>query len=297
MLVEVESQRSSSGSTRVEIYDLRYDRENGLVKVPFTSYKRVLSDTAEKQLIRDNGELDILAYSDSMEVWIPAGTLSEGDDLMAMLMPMVRPPKDGGYLVQYTAEDGSTHPVVWSYVTPGKVYYVASAPGKYEIVAENVTFSDVPADFWGLDAISFVAARGLFEGNDMGQFQPEAPMTRSMFVTVLCRLTGAELDYDGTSEFTDVPSDAWYAPYVAWATKNGIVTGYGDGRFGPEEPVSREQMCVLIQRLLAEEKRKSRCRRCSSASALCFYPGARLRQRVTSNPPVPVTPPAAVRAA
>ena len=122
-------------------------------------------------------------------------------------------------------------------------------------------------------------------------------MTRSMFVTVLCRLTGAELDYDGTSEFTDVPSDAWYAPYVAWATKNGIVTGYGDGRFGPEEPVSREQMCVLIQRLLAEEKRKSRCRRCSSASALCFYPGARLRQRVTSNPPVPVTPPAAVRAA
>ena len=47
-----------------------------------------------------------------------------------------------------------------------------------------------------------------------------------------------------------MPSDAWYAPYVAWATENGIVTGYGDGRFGPEDPVSREQMCVLMQRLL-----------------------------------------------
>ncbi len=250
MLVQIGSQSSSSGSTQVEIYNLYYDKEHGMIRVPFSSNKTGLSEAAERQLIRDNADLDILAYSNSMEVWIPAGTLAEGDDLMEMLMPTARLPKDSGYLVQYTAADGTVHPVTWSYVTPGKVYYVAAAPGKYEIVAEHAAFSDVPSDFWGVDAIAFTAARGLFAGNDKGEFQPEAPMTRGMFVTVLCRLIGAELDYDGTSEFTDVSPDAWYAPYVAWATEHGIVTGYGNGQFGPEDPVSREQMCVLMQRLL-----------------------------------------------
>lgn len=250
MLIQVGAESSSSVSTEVEPYNLSYDKEHGTIRVPFFGYKMVLSEAAERQLIRDNADMDILAYSDSMKAWIPAGTLSEGDDLMEMLMPAVRPPKEGGYLVQYTDADGTVHPVTWSYVTPGKVYYVASDPGKYELVAAEASFSDVSSDFWGADAIAFTAARGLFAGNDKGEFQPEAAMTRGMFVTVLCRLIGAELDYDGTSEFTDVAPDAWYAPYVAWATEHGIVTGYGDGRFGAEDPVSREQMCVLMQRLL-----------------------------------------------
>ena len=239
----------SGGPRRIQSYDLEYDQEKNLVRVHFTEDRNDLSEGAERQLIEDNRTMDILAYSDTMEAWIPAGTLSEGDDIMEMLLPFEDLPGVPGWLVQYTGRDGETHPVVWSYVAPGKVYYVAAQPGEYELVRADVSFPDVAEDFWGAEAVAFVAARELFQGDDAGRFQPGAPMTRAMFVTVLCRLAGAEPGRGGT-EFTDVPADAWYAPYVAWATEEGIVSGYGDGRFGPDDPVSREQMCVLLDRML-----------------------------------------------
>ena len=211
MLVEVGVEHTYI-SSKIETSDLRYDRENGLVKVQFLPYRKELSDAAERQLIQDNRELDILAYSSEMEVLIPAGTLGEGDDIMEMLMPFPDLPQDGGYLVQYTGADGTAHPVAWSLVTPGKVYYVASAVGEYEIVKAAESFSDVPEGFWGLDAISFVSARDLFRGG-RGQFDPGGTMTRSMLVTVLGRLAGIDpADYSGESAFSDVDADAGTGP-------------------------------------------------------------------------------------
>lgn len=250
MLIHVE-QAYYAASTEIEISDLRYDRENGLVKVRFTTLKPKLSTAAEKQLIKDNEELSILAYSNEMQVWIPAGTLSEGDDLTEMLMPFPDLPQDGEYLVQYTDASGETHPVAWSLVTPGKVYYVAAAPGEYEIVKAEEGFSDVSEAFWGADAISFAAARGLFQGVGSGEFDPSGTMTRSMLVTVLGRLAGVDpADYSGESTFSDVDADSWYGPYVAWAAENGVVQGVGGDRFAPNDPITREQLCTMLVRYL-----------------------------------------------
>ncbi|MEQ2444048.1 S-layer homology domain-containing protein [Pseudoflavonifractor sp. CLA-AP-H29] len=250
MLVEVGVEHTYI-SSKIETSDLRYDRENGLVKVQFLPYRKELSDAAERQLLQDNGELDILAYSSEMEVLIPAGTLGEGDDIMEMLMPFPDLPQDGGYLVQYTGADGTAHPVAWSLVTPGKVYYVASAVGEYEIVKAAENFSDVPEGFWGLDAISFVSARDLFRGVGEGRFDPSGTMTRSMLVTVLGRLAGIDpADYSGESAFSDVDANSWYGPYVAWAAENGVVQGVGGGRFAPDDPITREQLCTMLARYL-----------------------------------------------
>lgn len=250
MLIEVKAENTYV-SNKIEIYDLRYDRENNLVKVHFTSYKKTLSDGAEKRLIQDNETMDILAYSNKMEVFIPAGTLSEGDDLMAMLMPFPDLPQDGEYLVQYTDASGETHPVAWSLVTPGKVYYLATEVGEYTIVAADETFTDVSEGFWGEEAISFAAARGLFQGVGNGEFDPSGTMTRSMLVTVLGRLAGIDLaDYSGQSAFSDVDPDAWYGPYVAWAAETGVVQGVGGDRFAPDDPITREQLCTMLVRYL-----------------------------------------------
>ncbi len=250
MLIRVDEENTYV-SDKIEVRDLRYDRENNLVKVQFYTYKKELSAEAEKQLIQDNETMDILAYSTKMRVWIPAGTLSEGDDLMAMLMPFPDLPQDGEYLVQYTDASGENHPVAWSLVTPGKVYYVAAAPGAYEIVKAEEGFSDVSEDFWGADAISFTAARGLFQGVGEGEFDPSGTMTRSMLVTVLGRLAGVDpADYSGESTFSDVDADSWYGPYVAWAAENGVVQGVGGGRFAPNDPITREQLCTMLVRYL-----------------------------------------------
>ena len=246
MLIEVKAENTYV-SNKIEIYD----RENNLVKVHFTSYKKTLSDGAEKRLIQDNETMDILAYSNKMEVFIPAGTLSEGDDLMAMLMPFPDLPQDGAYLVQYTDASGETHPVAWSLVTPGKVYYLATEVGQYAIVAADETFTDVSEGFWGEEAISFAAARGLFQGVGNGEFDPSGTMTRSMLVTVLGRLAGIDpADYSGQSAFSNVDPDAWYGPYVAWAAEAGVVQGVGGDQFAPDDPITREQLCTMLVRYL-----------------------------------------------
>ncbi len=106
-------------------------------------------------------------------------------------------------------------------------------------------FSDVAAGSWYEEAIGDVVEKGLFSGVSENLFSPNGTMTRAMLVTVLARL-GSEETFSGKPDFTDVPQDAWYAAGVAWAASKGIVSGYGDGRFGPNDPITREQMAVII---------------------------------------------------
>lgn len=244
----------SNASRKIEVRDLRYP-DDKTVSVHFTSSKKTLSDKAEKQLIADNAERDILATSSVMNVVIPAGTLSDGVDLMAMLMPFAEIPTDSfGTVVQYTDLDGETHYVPWSVVTQSKVWYIADRVGTYELVINPVTFIDVEEDFWGYDAISFVAARVLFQGIGNDKFAPDGTMTRGMLVTVLGRLAGIDPeDYAGRSAFSDVDPDSWYGPYVAWAAENDVVQGVGGGRFDPDAPITREQLCTMLVRYLDDD--------------------------------------------
>ena len=74
-------------------------------------------------------------------------------------------------------------------------------------------------------------------------------MTRGMFVTVLGRLADAEGDEEqSAAQFSDVAANAYYAPYVAWAAENGIVSGTEPDRFDPDAPITREQMAALLYR-------------------------------------------------
>lgn len=89
--------------------------------------------------------------------------------------------------------------------------------------------------------------------NGMGgfTFAPETTMTRAMFVTVIGRLAGINTATYTQSSFSDVDIGQWYGPYVAWASQNGIITGYDDGTFRPSASITREQMAVIIVRYAA----------------------------------------------
>lgn len=110
-------------------------------------------------------------------------------------------------------------------------------------------FRDVEQDDWYYDAVQYVRVNGLFNGTSPTAFRPDDPMTRGMFVTVLGRMAGVDpAGYAGPSAFIDVPEDAYFAPYVAWASRYGITTGTGNGRFSPYEPINRQQMAVFFVR-------------------------------------------------
>ena len=108
-------------------------------------------------------------------------------------------------------------------------------------------FSDVPNGAWYADAVDYVYEHGIMNGTSATTFSPNTPMTRAMLVTVLHRAAGSPSAATGTA-FSDVPSGAYYTDAVAWASANSIVTGYGNGRFGSNDPVSRAQIAAILWR-------------------------------------------------
>ncbi|MDD3164816.1 MAG: S-layer homology domain-containing protein [Oscillospiraceae bacterium] len=109
------------------------------------------------------------------------------------------------------------------------------------------SFSDVPAGAWYESAAVWAAQNALMTGFPDGTFAPDQSMSRAMAATILQRLCGAATTA-GSADFSDVPAGAWYESAVAWASGKGIVTGMGDGRFAPNAPISRAQLCVMLYR-------------------------------------------------
>lgn len=94
---------------------------------------------------------------------------------------------------------------------------------------------------WAYPAISFALEQGLMSKNQYGEFTPNFPLTRGMFVTVLGRLAGVTVE-EVPSGFTDIPADHYAAPYAAWAKETGIMNGVSADTFGVNSPLTRQQM-------------------------------------------------------
>ena len=108
-------------------------------------------------------------------------------------------------------------------------------------------FSDVSADSWYYNTVSYVTSEGLMKGTSEDLFSPGQKLSRAMTVTILHRLAGTPSAGTAAS-FADVESGSWYDEAVAWAAEHGIVTGYDATHFGPEDYITREQMAAIFCR-------------------------------------------------
>ena len=108
-------------------------------------------------------------------------------------------------------------------------------------------FEDLDLDLWYHDGIHFCVEHGLMVGTGKVAFEPYLPITRGMVVTVLYRMAG-EPAVSGEQIYDDVVPGKWYANGVEWADANGVVNGYGKGKFGPNDPITREQMAAILYR-------------------------------------------------
>jgi hypothetical protein len=106
---------------------------------------------------------------------------------------------------------------------------------------------DVSTSAWYYEDVKFVVESGLFKGLSESEFAPDAQMTRAMLATVLYRLAG-EPAAAGAASFGDVPSGQWFTDAVAWASANGVISGYSASVFGANDAVTREQIAVLLYR-------------------------------------------------
>lgn len=152
------------------------------------------------------------------------------------------------YLPCYTDNSGTLALVPVSAVIDGYVTFLAPQSGTYRFTSNPAAFSDT-ANHWAAESIAFCAARELFKGVGGGRFAPDAPMTRAMFATVLYRIAGMPA-VSGANSFYDVAAGQWYTDAILWGQSTGIISGYGNGLFGTNDLVTREQMCVMLSRYL-----------------------------------------------
>ena len=116
-------------------------------------------------------------------------------------------------------------------------------------VASAAEYPDVNPGDWYYEYVQDVSDKGLMSGyTDTGKFGPSDQLTRGQFATILWRMEGSpEVAYNG--QFPDVSGNEFYGSAVAWASENGIITGYtNSGKFGAEDHINREQMATILYR-------------------------------------------------
>ena len=108
-------------------------------------------------------------------------------------------------------------------------------------------YPDLNPEEWYHPDTDFVLREDLMRGFEDGTFRPNASISRAMLVQMLYNCAGRPA-VEAEARFSDVPQDAWYAAAMNWAVKRGIVRGFEDGTFRPDQPVTREELAVMLWR-------------------------------------------------
>lgn len=189
-----------------------------------------------------SGENRISTFAKPVEVSIPY-TLKQGED----------PEKVTAF---YINENGKLENVIGIFNEDNNcVEFTTTHFSKYFIKSNDVSFKDVENVKWAKTYIEAMAAKGVVQGVGEGNFNPSGMLTRAQFAAMIVRAFKLN-DNSAESSFSDVNKSVWYYKDVSSAVKSGIIAGRGNGKFAPDEYITRQDMAVLISRLLQAVKGK-----------------------------------------
>lgn len=163
---------------------------------------------------------------------------------------------DEGYVLEkltVTDADGKTLPLIgkgdgkYAFSMPASKVTVEASFAKLVRDCPSKDFTDVDPAAWYHEAVDYALENGFMSGMGDGIFNPDGNLTRAMLCQILYSREG-EPAVTGTSSFADVADDEWYTGAITWAEAHGIVSGYEDGTFGPNDPITREQLAAILWR-------------------------------------------------
>jgi len=221
----------STGSVSLSARQVNRDEIPASAGVPSGSAVVDLNATADGQKVSK--------FKKAVDVKVPY-TLQPGDDPDTITVYLL---KDDGTI---QAVGGKYDPAT------GKVSFKTNHFSKYFAMPGIKEFDDVEGITWAEKQIEVLAGKGFINGKSEGLFDPNAAITRAEFAALLTRLLALSGEVS-SMPFADVPSDAWYAEDVAAAFANGVVTGNSATTFDPNGNITRQEMAVMIGRVLSEQ--------------------------------------------
>ncbi len=220
---------------------LEIQTNNGTLNIPAAAVGNLKNDLTVTFTENDNGSTTISVRDGDQDASL--GTSAKV--ILPVKATEANPVTDGSVLC-IVHEDGTEEILPYSSVSQIQAAAYIDGSVTLKIKDNSKSFSDVSGESWYSSAVSFATAHEMFEGTGNGQFDPQGTMTRGMIVQVLKNIEKGESETDGI--FSDVEDGAWYAEAVAWASENGIVNDAGNGTFGANDSVTREQMAVILYR-------------------------------------------------
>ena len=152
----------------------------------------------------------------------------------------------GHTFIGWYTERSLTNKVSGVYLTKDMTVYAGWRVDENPGTGAN-PFTDVSEKDWFYGDVMFVYENGLMLGTSKTLFSPHGTATRGMMATILWRMEGSPAP-KGKNSFTDVEAGKWYADAITWTAENGIFAGYGKDKFGPDDPITREQLAAIFYR-------------------------------------------------
>ena len=152
----------------------------------------------------------------------------------------------GHTFIGWYSERSLTNKVSGVYLTKDMTVYALWRVDENPGTGAN-PFTDVSEKDWFYSDVMFVYENGLMLGTSKTLFSPHGTATRGMMATILWRMEGSPAP-KGKNSFTDVEAEKWYADAITWTAENGIFAGYGKDKFGPDDPITREQLAAIFYR-------------------------------------------------
>ena len=152
----------------------------------------------------------------------------------------------GHTFIGWYSERSLTNKVSGVYLTKDMTVYALWRVDENPDTGAN-PFTDVSEKDWFYGDVMFVYENGLMLGTSKTLFSPHGTATRGMMATILWRMEGSPAP-KGKNSFTDVEAGKWYADAITWTAENGIFAGYGKDKFGPDDPITREQLAAIFYR-------------------------------------------------
>ncbi|HOJ11011.1 MAG TPA: S-layer homology domain-containing protein, partial [Clostridiales bacterium] len=214
---------------------------------------KLTADIAEKLLnnveAKEEVELELIG-----NMWfIELDVLDENNQKINNLKPLpvtvsLKTPRNKAtkltYIYNFTVDGQIKH--LGGKIKDDTIEAEVNYPITFAVLTYEKRFTDVLQEFWAIDVIKEMAAKGIIKGTSLTEFSPNKEATRAEFIAMISRALGIE--ESSTIAFSDVKEGSWYSSLISGAAKAGLVTGTEDEKFYPDRNISREEIAAIILR-------------------------------------------------